>query len=53
MKKNQNLKKKKDKIIKESSPWTVVGRFPTYSEAAKKVDEIWGKDSNRLQNQTI
>ena len=29
------MKKKKDKIIKESSPWTVVGRFPTYSEAAK------------------
>ena len=46
MKKNQNLKKKKDKVIKESSPWTVIGRFPTYNEAAKKVDEVWGKDSD-------
>ena len=46
MKKNQNLKKNKDEVIKESSPWTVIGRFPTYSEAAKKVDEVWGKDSD-------
>ena len=46
MKKNQDLKKKKDEVIKESSPWTVIGRFPTYSEAAKKVDEVWGKDSD-------
>ena len=46
MKKNQNLKKNKDEVIKESSPWTVIGSFPTYSEAAKKVDEVWGKDSD-------
>ena len=39
MRKNQKLSKKSEEIVKEGTPWTVIGRFPTYNEAAKKVDE--------------
>ena len=39
MRKNQKLNKKNEEIIKDGSPWTVIGRFPTYNEAAIRVDE--------------
>jgi|TARA_B100000424_G_scaffold209417_1_gene166763 chitodextrinase len=39
------MKKNSDKIIKEGSPWKLIGRFPTYNEAAKKVDEDRTPDS--------
>lgn len=40
MKKNRKFEKNGDEIIKEGSPWTTIGRFSTYNEAAKKVDEV-------------
>ena len=46
MKKNRNREKNNDEFIKDGPPWTVVGHFSTYDEAAKKVDEVWGKDSD-------
>ena len=39
MRKNQNIDKKNKEITKDGPPWTVIAHFPTYSEAAKKVDE--------------
>lgn len=44
MKKNQQFNKKSDEIIKERSPWTVIGHFSTYDEAVKKLEEQ--KDPN-------
>ncbi len=39
MKKNQQFDKKSNEIIKDGPPWTVIGHFSTYDEAAKRVDE--------------
>jgi len=46
MKKNQQFREKNDKFVKEVSPWTVIGHFPTYDEAAKRVDEERKPDSD-------
>jgi len=46
MKKNHQLREKNDKFVKEASPWTVIGHFPTYNEAAKRVDEEREPDSD-------
>ena len=39
MRKNKKFDKKNEEIINEGAPWTVVARFPTYNEAATKVDK--------------
>ena len=39
VKKNQRLNKKNEEIAKDGYPWTIIAHFPTYNEAAKKVDE--------------
>ena len=46
MKKNRNFEKNTDEIIKDGPPWTVIGHFPTYDEAAKRVDEERVPDSD-------
>lgn len=39
IKEDERMKKKSKNFIKDGVPWTVVGHFSTYDEAAKKVDE--------------
>ena len=39
MRKNQKYNKKDKEIAKDGSPWTVIAHFPTYNEAATRVDE--------------
>ena len=39
MRKKQRLNKKNEEIVKDGPPWTIIAHFPTYNEAAKKVDE--------------
>ena len=39
MRKNQKFNKENEEIIKDGPPWTVIGHFSTYDEAAKRVDE--------------
>lgn len=46
MRRNKKLNKKNEEIIKDGSPWTVIGRFPTYNEAAIRVDEEKGPNSD-------
>ena len=46
MKKNRNLEKNNDEFIKDGPPWTVVGHFSTYDEAARRVDEERKPDSD-------
>ena len=44
MRKKQKFNKDRDDRITESAPWTVIGHFPTYNEAVKKIEEE--KDPN-------
>ena len=46
MKENRNFEKKNDETIKDGPPWTVIGHFSTYDEAAKRVDEEREPDSD-------
>tara|TARA_Y100000034_G_scaffold80544_1_gene96645 strand:- start:281 stop:523 length:243 start_codon:yes stop_codon:yes gene_type:complete len=46
MRKNQKFNKKNEEIIKDGPPWTTIGHFPTYNEAAKRVDEEREPDSD-------
>ncbi len=39
MRGNQKFNKEKEEVIKDGPPWTVIGHFSTYDEAARKVDE--------------
>tara|TARA_R100000315_G_C5168468_1_gene97183 strand:- start:47 stop:328 length:282 start_codon:yes stop_codon:yes gene_type:complete len=39
IKEDKKMKKKNENFIKDGAPWTVIGHFPTYNEAVKKVDE--------------
>ena len=46
MRKNQKFDEKNEEIIKDGPPWTVVGHFSTYHEAAERVDEEKGPNSD-------
>ena len=44
MRKKQEFNKNRDEITKDGPAWTVIGHFPTYDEAVKKLEEQ--KDPN-------
>ena len=45
MRKKQELKKDNEKPTKDYGPWTVIGHFPTYSEAVEKLEQEKDPDS--------
>ena len=46
MRKKQKFNKNDDEFIKDGPSWTVIGHFPTYKEAVKKIEAEKDPDSD-------